>query len=169
MTTHPSSESDLVVPDWFWEVLESAKPELQRLVDWLEAASREEIVEFQRTYEDAAQAICDYWDGPVVGDIVFSEDDTEDFCTWVVSQGRALWEQALVAADLEPLVQLYRASESESDTTWPNWNPKVLNPAYPKPAQYSIHNRPAAFVVGGLAGGEAGSAEFRVAVAGGNW
>ena len=129
MTEQLNKPLSFVGPDWFWDVLESAKPNLQRLVDWLETATREEIVAFERTYEDAAKEVCDYWSGPTVDGVGFSEDDTEDFCHWVVSQGRALWRQARTAPDLEPFVRLYWAAE-DGATDWPKWNSSVLNENY---------------------------------------
>jgi hypothetical protein len=120
----------LVVPGWFWQVIESAKPELRRLVEWLEAAKREQIVAFQRSYEAAAEAVCDYWNGPIVDGIGFSEDDTKDLCHWIVSQGSALWLQAISATDLTPFVRLYWAAEYKGAADWPKWNSLALSPVY---------------------------------------
>jgi hypothetical protein len=74
-------------PDWFWETLEGARPQLNTLAAELEAMPRERLVDFAAAYRDAACAVCDYWDGPVVDGIEFSEDDSEDLANWVVSVG----------------------------------------------------------------------------------
>ena len=83
------------MPELLWTVIENSKPSLQRLADWLESASREDVERFALTYEWAAQEIAEYWQGPLVDDVQYSEDDTEDLCNWIVSQGRKLWGQAV--------------------------------------------------------------------------
>jgi len=125
----PEDTSEFV-PIWFWAVLEKTRPSLQRLVEWLEAATREQIIEFQRSYVDAAQEICDYWDGPIVDGIGFSEDNTEDLCEWIVSQGHVLWRKAIEAPDLEYFVRIYWAAERKADSEWPAWDISVTNPIY---------------------------------------
>jgi hypothetical protein len=112
------------VPDWFWDILDSTRPNLQRLIEWLEAATREQLIEFQRSYDEAAQEVCDFWSGPTVDGVTLSEDDTEDFCRWIVSQGRIFWEQVVKASDLESFVRIYWAAER------PNWDSFVINPMY---------------------------------------
>jgi hypothetical protein len=63
-------------------------------------ATQKKVEEFLTAYELAAQTLCDYWDGPVVDGVQYSEDDTEDLCNWVVSQGRDLW-QCVVEGDID--------------------------------------------------------------------
>ena len=77
-----------------WEQLESHGRDQAGLVAWLRAAPAEEIVAFQAAYELAAEELADYWDGPEVGGVQYSEDDTEDLCHWIVAQGRTAWEAA---------------------------------------------------------------------------
>ena len=96
------------IPAWFWSMLDETRPSLENLALLLEDLSRERLVQFAFHYQAAAQEVCDYWQGPVVDDISFSEDDTEDLCNWVVGQGRSMWEHALsLGSDLEPIVRLY--------------------------------------------------------------
>jgi hypothetical protein len=87
-------------PDWFWNILDSTRPSLAALETWLVNAPKEQLEEFANVYELAAQSLCDYWDGPLVDNLQYSEDDTEDLCNWVVSQGRELW-QRVRAGDID--------------------------------------------------------------------
>ncbi|WP_432824790.1 hypothetical protein [Dactylosporangium sp. CA-092794] len=82
------------VPAWFWDVIEAHKPGTASLAGWLRRAAEDEIVAYQLAYELAAEEVADYWDGPVVDGVQYSEDDTEDLCKWVVAQGRAAWAAA---------------------------------------------------------------------------
>jgi hypothetical protein len=79
--------------DWFWKALDATRPSLAALESWLMNASQEHVEQFAAEYELAAQALCDYWDGPIVDGVEYSEDDTEDLCDWVVAQGRELWHK----------------------------------------------------------------------------
>ena len=118
-------------PDWFWSVIEQAKPSLGRLATWLEAASEEEVVQFALAYDLAAEQLADSWDGPHVDDVPYSEDDTEDLCDWVVSQGRGLWRAAMAREiDLRELARLELASERGETSECPGWAADVSNPAY---------------------------------------
>ncbi|WP_395842330.1 DUF4240 domain-containing protein [Archangium violaceum] len=103
------------IAPWFWEVIERCKPSLATLSEWLESAKREDVENFQRFYLDAATCVAEAWNGPVVDGIEFSEDSTEDFTAWVVSQGRSVWQQAVdSSANQEALVREYwRVSEGE--------------------------------------------------------
>jgi len=107
---HPANGSPNV-PDWLWTTLDSPRPETTRLGDALEAMSQDKLVAFARHYRDAAEAVCNYWDGPVIDGEGLSEDGTEDLCNWIVSQGQAMWRQAIAAGPtrLEPFVRKYEA------------------------------------------------------------
>ncbi|WP_432987412.1 DUF4240 domain-containing protein [Dactylosporangium sp. CA-233914] len=105
------------VPDRFWNVLEAHAPSTQRLTAWLRGASEDEIVAFQLAYELAAEEITDYWDGPVVDGVPYSEDDTEDLCQWIVAQGRPAWEAARSGpAGLTEAIRRY--VERDLDDAW---------------------------------------------------
>jgi hypothetical protein len=124
------------VPAWFWDVIETNRPSIARLVAWLESATEDEIVSYQLAYELAAEAIIGYWEGPSVEGVQFSEDDTEDMCRWVVSQGRQAWEDARsgrVRLDVVALRYLTRDAGPLSEDAGPlpeqdGWTPG--NPAY---------------------------------------
>jgi hypothetical protein len=119
------------IPDWFWDLLDSSRPSLQELVFRLEALPRDQLIEYASTYVRAAEELCDYWAGPVVNGIEFSEDDTEDLCRWIVSQGPGLYAQALaLQGNLEPLVSRYWASERGEDPEYAMWSTDVQNAAY---------------------------------------
>jgi hypothetical protein len=64
--------------EWFWTLLDTARPSLLTLSHELEQLPRERLVEFACAYRDASEQICDFWLGPTVDRIAFSEDDTEE-------------------------------------------------------------------------------------------
>ncbi|WP_433057892.1 DUF4240 domain-containing protein [Dactylosporangium sp. CS-033363] len=97
-----------------WTVLETHARDMDSLVAWLRTAPRDEVVAFQSAYEEAAEELADYWDGPVVDGVQYSEDDTEDLCLWIVAQGRAAWEAARV--DFGAAVRRY--VERDVDDAW---------------------------------------------------
>ncbi len=45
-------------PEWFQNVIDSTRPELQRLEAWLETASKDVVEQF--AFEIALMAVCDY-------------------------------------------------------------------------------------------------------------
>ena len=92
------------VSQWFWLVLEQARPNLGRLATWLEVASRAEIEDLAREFRRAKQhVVADYSKGIEVDGVVLPEDATEDFCDWVVAQGRDFWQSAVASrADHPP-------------------------------------------------------------------
>lgn len=82
------------------------RPSFVALARHLEQLPRDELVEFAKTYRDTSEEVCDYWAGPTVDATAFSEDDTEDFCDWVVSRGEAYWRQVMALnGALEPAVR----------------------------------------------------------------
>jgi hypothetical protein len=118
-------------PDWFWKLIDSTRPDLQRLETWLLSASREEIEQFAMAYEIAAESVGEYWAGPDVDGVQFSEDDTEDLCKWVVSQGQTFWESAISGEpSLVELARLYWRAEDGEIPELPNWTTEVANPQH---------------------------------------
>lgn len=116
-------------PDWFWNLIDAKKPDLQQLERWLLAASREEVEMFAIAYDIAAESVADYWEGPDVDGVQFSEDDTEDLCKWVVSQGQIFWESAISGErSLVDLARLYWQSERGEIPELPKWTTEVTNP-----------------------------------------
>lgn len=121
------------IPDWFWNLIETTKPKLALLVGRLEALGQTDLEHWQKAYEDAAEAIVPYWDGPDIGGEVgtLSEDDTEEFCKWVVSQGRGLWQRATAPdADLKLLARLYWSAENGMVIDYPPWSDAVTKAEY---------------------------------------
>ncbi|WP_433217212.1 hypothetical protein ACQP00_09230 [Dactylosporangium sp. CS-047395] len=100
--------------EWFWSVLETHARDMDGLVAWLRSAPRDQVVAFQVAYEEAAGELADYWDGPLVDGVQYSEDDTEDLCLWIVAQGRDAWEDARV--DFGAAVRRYGARDV--DDAW---------------------------------------------------
>jgi hypothetical protein len=121
------------VSQWFWLVLEQAKPDLGRLATWLEAASRAEIEDFAREFRRAKEhVVADYSKGIEVDGVIFSEDGTEDFCDWVVAQGRHFWQAAVVArADLSGLAREYQRAGEFRKAANRAWNGSALGQKYP--------------------------------------
>jgi len=112
------------VPDWFWDVIHATKPNVAVLEAWLMTAPKQTVEQFGYHYDTAALELADYWDGIRVGDTTFSEDDMEDLCHWIVSQGRAYW-QSVIDGDrtLVDAAETYRFQAN-------HWNPAVADPAH---------------------------------------
>jgi hypothetical protein len=111
-------------PVWFWNLLDEARPSLDRLASILENLSAEQLEAFQRFYSDAALAVCPYWEGPYSKRQKqhLSEDGTQDFCEWVVSQGLTLWKAAVSdKTDLSTLADVYLQAEYEGRPEYPKW------------------------------------------------
>ena len=121
-----------VIPEWFWSLIEAAKPSLVLLGERLEALSRTEIEQWQQAYELAAEAIVPYGDGPDMGGEVgvLSEDGTEDLCKWIVSQGRGLWQQEPRPTRPEVVGSSYWRADQGVVPEYPPWSTTVANPEY---------------------------------------
>jgi hypothetical protein len=122
------------VSQWFWLVLEQTRPDLGRLATWLEAASRAEIEDFAREFRRAkARVIADYSKRIEFDGVTFSEEVTEDFCDWIVAQGRRIWQAAVASrAYVSGLAREYqRAKESGSKAASRAWNGSALGQKYP--------------------------------------
>ncbi len=121
----------MTIPAWFWELLDSSRPSLLALARKLEQLPRDQLIAYAAIYKKAAQTLCNYWEGPVVDGMGFSEDDTEDLCCWIVAQGRRFYTEALrLRGHLEPLVRQYGASERGESSEHPPWFLDVANPGY---------------------------------------
>lgn len=110
--------------DWFWDVIAATAPRVAALEAWLAAQPRTTVQRFAFAYEDASTELADYADGITVDGVTFSEDDMEDLCDWVVSQGRAYWE-TVVSGEL-PLAEA--ALAYHDDTT--HWDTAVTDPGH---------------------------------------
>jgi hypothetical protein len=85
------------VSPWFWEVIAASQCTLRLLCRQLEGMSKDEIVRYQAQYERAKEAINPYCDDGlwrfVSSESGPSEDHADDFAAWVVTQGRAYYEE----------------------------------------------------------------------------
>ena len=132
------------IPTWFWDILVETRPSLLALAKRLEALPRERLIAFASAYETAAEEVCDYWSGPVVGGVEYSEDDTEDLCKWIVAQGPDLWRTAVqLRGAIAPMGELKIASDAGRRNEHPRWSTEVENVAYegyqaPESVAYAI-------------------------------
>ena len=94
---------DPEIPAWFWPVIDAAGHRLDVLEAWLTNQPKDVVVAYGQAYIVAAADLVENYfaDGVLVDGDVWSEDSTQDLCTWVVGQGRALW--ARVASGDLPL------------------------------------------------------------------
>lgn len=119
------------IPSLLWEVMASTRPSLRRLAARLESMPREELETFALAYERAAEEIVGYWEGPVVDGVEYSEDDTEDLCKWIVSQGEALWLQAVSRQrDLVNLAHLHELARRGEGREYVRWDADLENRLY---------------------------------------
>ncbi|MFI5911350.1 hypothetical protein [Dactylosporangium sp. NPDC051541] len=95
--------SDPEIPAWFWLVIDAAGHRLDVLESWLMQQPKDVVVAYGQAYVVAAADLVEgyFADGVLVDAEVWSEDSTEDLCTWIVGQGRELW--ARVASGDLPL------------------------------------------------------------------
>jgi hypothetical protein len=95
--------NDPEIPAWFWQVIDAAGHRLDVLEAWLMNQPKDVVVAYGHAYVVAAGDLVEgyFADGVLVDAAVWSEDATQDLCTWVVGQGRALW--ARVASGDLPL------------------------------------------------------------------
>jgi hypothetical protein len=113
-----------VADDWFWDVLDRTRPDLAALEAWLMAQPATTVADFGFHYDEAARDLVDYADGVLAGGFVWSEDDTEDLCHWIVGQGRAYYES--VASGAVPLTVAARTYAERAD----RWTTDVTDPAH---------------------------------------
>ena len=102
----------------WWTLIESSFPSHERLVAALRALAREELVAFGVHVRECRLLIREPWNGPNIPGIgVLSEDSTEDFTDWIVSQGEAYWSAANDGdeAHLVACFALYDAVRREQD------------------------------------------------------
>ncbi len=72
---------------WFWQVVQQANRDRNRLASILQTVSREELIIFDREFSKAAHTL---WCSPYVdqiGDWAL-DDNIIDILEWIVSQGR---------------------------------------------------------------------------------
>ena len=135
------------VSQWFWLVLDQARPNLGRLATWLEAASRAEIEDLAREFRRAKQhVVADYSKGIEVDGVVLSDEATEDVCDWVVARGRDFWQAAVASrADLSGLAREYQRAEEFGKAASRAWNASALGQKYrgshsPRLLAYAVYD-----------------------------
>lgn len=109
--------------DQFWAIIESA-PDEDAVRAAVEPLSREELADFAGlAYAFQARAARqDVWGAGYTLDGGMSDDSFSDFCTWLVSQGRAVYEAVLINPDaLADAVPDLVVGDYHSDETylWP--------------------------------------------------
>jgi hypothetical protein len=71
-------------PDWFWEILDQAQGDREKLKPLLMSLARARLVDFKVLYQRLMTAVRGT---PYMGPNL-SEDDQDDFARWVVAKGR---------------------------------------------------------------------------------
>jgi hypothetical protein len=127
------------IPDWFWNLIDSSKPDLKKLEKALEELEKEQLEDYYGLYKRASQEIRDPWDGPYINEEIdhLSEDSTEDLCDWIVSQGYDHWSEMDI--DDESLAAVFHSMKKvekgkkvkgcvnwNSNTKYPYKTPKAL-------------------------------------------
>lgn len=125
-------------PD-FWALLDETRPDLSRLAALLEAMSKDELERYQLAFVEAMWDVSPDWSAGIdTGKYVLSEDGMEDFCAWVVGEGRAVYERATAKdADLVALVALMERAQKGAEPAHPRWAP-----SRPLPAELRGYNSP---------------------------
>ncbi|HEY5927275.1 MAG TPA: hypothetical protein VIV11_36560 [Kofleriaceae bacterium] len=79
----------------WWRLIESSFPSVDELVVAMRALSRQELLELGVHIRQCRLLIREPWNGPDIPSLgVLSEDSTEDFTDWIVSQGEDYWRAA---------------------------------------------------------------------------
>lgn len=119
------------IPEWFWEVLDATRPRLSALASWLESQPREVLEAYALAYGAAMCSLADFSQGVRVDGVVWSEDDTEDLCAWVVGQGRGFWHPTVAGQrDLAEVAQAYLGRVSPFSAEVTPWDTGVSNPEH---------------------------------------
>ena len=112
------------IPDWFWEIIDSTRPDLLALALRLEQLSRKDLLRYSHFYQVASDAVCHAWEGPFIDDEIghLSEDSTEDLTDWIVSGGKESWLYATEPdVDLVALFLLSVQAERGEIDEPPQW------------------------------------------------
>jgi hypothetical protein len=77
--------------DWFWGIVERAQKDRTTLDRILRGLERKDLIRFQHHFEETSLDL----QGPRFTDLLpdLSEDGIQDIADWVVTQGRAFYEQ----------------------------------------------------------------------------
>lgn len=83
---------ETVGSDRFWELIDLAQKDRQKLRELLKTLPREEVYAFQDEFLEAAAEL---QDEPYVDHMEPSEDGIQDISEWIVSQGRDVFVRAI--------------------------------------------------------------------------
>ena len=116
----------------FWKVIHASKRSLRRLCRQLERMPKEELVSYQRQYEQAKSLVNPLYredfDSFADDDWSCSDDGADDFAAWVVMQGKPFFDEML--ADPARLFAQARAFEESDDEAVTQWDETVDRPEY---------------------------------------
>jgi len=118
----------------FWQVIDASKKSLRKLCRQLERMTKEELISYQRQYEDAKSLV-----NPIYREDFHSfadenwecsEDGADDFAAWVVMRGKPFFEKLL---DDPPLLFAQAKAFEEADDddlAETQWDEEVDRPEY---------------------------------------
>lgn len=114
----------------FWDIISSSSSSLCLLCRTLEQIPKQEVIEYQRQFEEAKSAVNPLYRADFASFVddgtSCSDDEADDFAAWVVMQGKSFFESA-VNDPVQLFAFLKSFQESDDDTTW---DEKVDRPEY---------------------------------------
>jgi len=78
--------------EWFWETIRMANSDREKLKDVLWGFELDELISFQEEFVDFS---IELQDQPYTDYMEESEDGIEDIANWVVSKGKAFYDEIL--------------------------------------------------------------------------
>lgn len=87
------------ITDWFWDIISQANENREALRIILSNLDKDEIIQFQEQFVDAAVEL---QDEPFTDYMEESEDGIEDISHWIVSKGKAYYADILDNPDKVP-------------------------------------------------------------------
>ena len=93
-----------MISDSFWEIVKNASKNREKLESILLEKDKNDICDFAKEFDEAAVALTDSRFLNCMEDQL-SEDNIEDICNWIVSQGEKYYENIYNYPDLMPKYQ----------------------------------------------------------------
>jgi hypothetical protein len=75
------------VSDWFWQIIDNAKIDQNRLYSILKSMTKDEVLKFHNEFNTACQFLHDSKFTSHIG-VRMSDDNLQDIAWWIVSQGK---------------------------------------------------------------------------------